>query len=302
MKDVIYVEHSHFVTVKNDSLKFRNLITKEERYILFDDVEVLIFANQRCSLSHTVIQQCLVRQVTLLFCDERQSPIAQLTTDYGHSQRLKRLRSQINVTTRVKDRLWRKIVMAKIVNQGNCLRYIADAEEAGIELRNLSKEVTEGDRNNREAYAARRYFYTLFGEGFKRGRYDDPINSGLNYGYALIRALIRKELAFHGFEPSIGIHHESAENPYNLSDDLIEAYRPLVDVLVYENLFKTKCDAFEISEKKALLKIFFEKCVIDGGVTTVTDAIHRTVESLISCLEKNSSAKLLLPYFIEEGQ
>lgn len=302
MSSVIYVEHRHFVTVKNDSLKFRNLITKEERYIPFDDVEVLIFANQHCSLSHTVIQQCLTRNVTLLFCDERQTPVAQITSDYGHSQRLKRLRSQINATTRVKDRLWRKIVMAKIVNQGNCLRYIADAEEVGMELRELSKSVTEGDPHNREAYAAKRYFYTLFGDGFKRGRYDDPINSGLNYGYALIRALIRKELAVHGFEVSLGIHHESSENPYNLSDDLIEAYRPLVDMLVYENIFKVNCADFDTEEKKALLNIFFEKCVLDGSVMTITDAVHKTVESLISCLEKNSSAKLLLPYFIEEGQ
>ena len=164
------------------------------------------------------------------------------------------------------------------------------------------KQVTEGDPTNREAYAARLYFMTLFGRNFKRGRYDDAVNAGLNYGYAILRALIRRELAVHGLEPSFGVHHESTENPFNLSDDFIEAFRPFVDQHVYERIFSQDVWSFELAEKKGLLEILLEKCIIDGKVYTLTDAIKVSVASFVKCLEKNSSGPLQLPAMIKVGK
>lgn len=302
MRNVVVVENGNFVSVKNSSLKFRNLITKESHFLPFDEVEILLFINQNSSLSNRVIQQCLNKNIAILFCDEKQKPTTQILSEYGHSQRLKRLKSQLKLTTRAKDRMWRKIIMAKIINQGNCLKYTMEESDTGDFLREQSKTVTEGDRHNIEAVAAKRYFQAAFGKSFKRGRYNDIVNSGLNYGYALIRSVIRKELAIHGFEPSLGIHHVSTENPYNLADDLIEPYRPFVDALVYDQLFIPEREVLNLEEKKLILEIFFEKCVVDGAVMTLTDGIRLTVQSLIPCMENNSASSLVLPYFIEEGK
>ncbi|KFN92532.1 type II CRISPR-associated endonuclease Cas1 [Tetragenococcus muriaticus] len=145
--------------------------------------------------------------------------------------------------------MWRKIVIGKINNQATNLQLTTENNEMAKMLTLASKQVDEGDTTNREAYVARRYFTTLFGANFKRGRYDDAINASLNYGYALIRAMIRREIAIHGLEASVGIHHRSNENAFNLSDDLIEVFRPFVDSYVYEKVFNEGILTLELEQK-----------------------------------------------------
>lgn len=302
MRDCIYVEHQYFVSTTKDSFKFVNVVTKEKQYIPFDDVECLIFENERSYFSKRMVTACMVQDIAVLFCDNKHSPVTMLTSDYGRSHRLKRLNMQISLGSKVKKRLWRKIVMGKINNQADCLELITNNQDMAKLLFLTGKQVDEGDTTNREAYAARRYFISLFGPNFKRGRYDDAVNASLNYGYALIRAMIRREIAIHGLEPSLGIHHESTENPFNLSDDLIEAFRPFVDSFVYDNIFVEDVFALELEEKKELLSILTQQCVIDEKVCALTDAIKVSVTSFVSCLDKNSAAPLKLPTFIQGGK
>lgn len=302
MKDVIYVEHQNFVSVRGQSLKFVNVVDSSERYIPIDEIEFLVFDHAKSYFSNSVIDTCIRENVGMIFCDQKHSPISVLTSDFGNRKRLKRIKLQLEMTQKVKNRIWRKIIICKINNQSACLRIIANNNQEADFLKLCAKQVDEGDRGNKEAYAARRYFYNLFGSGFKRGRFDDPINAGLNYGYALIRSLIRKELAAHGFEMSIGIHHESSENPFNLSDDIIEAYRPFVDAHVYEFIFQKDIFSLGLEEKKKILQIFFEKCVIDGKVCSIVDAIKITTTSLVTCLEGKSASHLKLPNFVEVGK
>lgn len=302
MKDIVYVEHKHYVSVKNRSIRFVDVVNKEERYMLLDDVEILIFDHIDSYFSSRLVNACMEQNIPILFCDKTHSPQTELVPDFKHVQKLKRLKKQMALSQKVKNRLWRKIVIAKIHNQANCLILEAKKEDEGSFIKLMSKQVTEGDKSNREAYAANRYFVSLFGGEFKRGRYKDPINSGLNYGYALLRALIKRECAIHGLEMSLGIHHESTENPFNLSDDIIEPYRPFVDALVYENIAKLHSIEFTDYIKKELLKVFLEKCVIDNKVYYLTDAIKKTVSSLVACLEEGTTKHLLLPSYIEVGK
>ncbi len=192
-----------------------------------------------------------------------------------------------------------KIISSKIINQSECLIAQTNDRIKYNELVITSKEVKEGDIDNREAYAALIYFDCLFGKDFKRGRYQDKINAALNYGYALIRAVIRKELAIAGFEMSIGIFHRSSENPFNLSDDLIEPFRPFIDSIVYEEMIINNAPSFDREQRINLMKIFIEKCIIDNKVYSINDAIKCCVISLIGCLENDSAKHLKLPSFIE---
>lgn len=299
MKDIIYVKRHYFVTAVKNSFKLFNVIDKSEDYIPIEDVDMFIFDCPRSYFSNYLIEVCFSNDITVLFCNRKHQPITSVMSDYGHRKKLKRMMSQIKLQQKTKDRIWKKIIACKIKNQSDCLKYVANKETEAIFLRDLSKRIEGGDRTNREAFAAKRYFNALFGSEFKRGRYHDAVNSGLNYGYALIRTKIQKTLASHGFEQAFGIHHKSTENPFNLSDDLIEVFRPFVDSLVYEIIYSKNIPSLEQTEKEKLLNIFLEHCVIDNKVHKIFDAVEIMVQSLISCYEKNSVSGLYLPYMIE---
>lgn len=302
MKDIVYVEHQHYVSVRKNSFRLVNQITKDEVFIPIDEVEWLVFDNERSYFSKRVITVSLEEDIGILFCNQKHVPQVTVVNEYGHSKKLERLINQISFPKKVKQRLWKKIVVEKINNQAGVLDYVVKKTKQADKLREISKTVDQGDQRNREAYAARQYFVHIFGSDFKRGRYEDPINASLNYSYALIRATIRKELAFFGLEPSIGIEHRSTENPFNLSDDFIEPFRPFVDAFVYERIYLKEVQEITLEIKKEMLEIFFEKCIIDGKIYTVTDAVRVSVESYIACLKDKSSAPLKLPRFIEVGR
>lgn len=302
MKDIIYVEHKHFISTKKESFRFVNTITKNEFFVPFDEVDYLIFDNEHSYFSKSVVSACLQRNIGIIFCDAKHVPITTITSEFGYYQRLKNLELQWNLSSKIKKRLWRKIVISKINNQASCLDEWTNQKETVTSIILTGKQVTEGDQTNREAYASRLYFSALFGKDFRRGRFEDSINAGLNYGYALLRAAIRKEIVYHGLEPSLGIHHCSSENPFNLSDDLIEPFRPFVDAFVYEKIYVPRLIDFDLETKKELLKVLFEKCVIDGKVYSLSDAIKVSAESLLIAIKKDKVAPLLLPSFIEGGK
>lgn len=298
---MVYVKNRYFVSTKENSFRFYDLVKKEEKYIPFDDVSILIFEHRNSFFSMKLINTCVKENILLLFCDEKHSPLVLFSNVYGQNQRMKKLKSQLAISSKAKKRIWRKIVIGKINNQADCLIQVAKKVDEGKMLQLVGKQVEDGDVTNREAYAARRYFLFLFGNDFKRGRYSDLVNSCLNYGYALLRAVIRKELVIHGLEPSWGIHHESTENPFNLSDDLIEPFRPFVDLLVYENFQGKDTEILDDEGKKSLFQIFFTRCVIDGKVYSVADAVPVMVNSYLACLEKDSASPLKIPVFAAGG-
>lgn len=302
MRDIVYVENRKFVGITSTGFKVVDVIDKSKQYFLFDDVDYLIFDSRASLLSEKLIASCIDHDICVMFCDQTHSPIELITSVYGQKERFKKLSSQLELPKKTKDRLWRKIVVSKIINQADCLYFCRIDKTNSQIINSISKQVTEGDRENVEAYAARLYFPKLFGDKFKRGRYDDVINSGLNYGYAIIRNVIRREIVMHGFEPTFGLHHVSTENPFNLADDLMESFRPFVDRKVYEILQINHYDELTDKMKKQILEILLEKCIISNKVFHLSDAIKLTVESYGSCVISGSSASLKLPEFIKAGR
>lgn len=301
MKDIIYVENHHFVSVKGESIKFKNIIDKSEQYFLVDDIEALIFDSHKSYFSHGLIIKCIEIDIAVLFCDYKHSPATQILSNYGMVKRLQRVQSQLQFSAKSKDRVWKKIVVCKISNQVMCLENNTQASQITQYMKALTKGVRGRDVTNREAVAARVYFKHLYGPDFKRGRFDDAINAGLNYGYAVVRSFIKKELALHGYEMSLGVKHQSLENPFNLVDDIIEVYRPFVDSKVYELIFKDNVQVFSLEEKKALIRVLYEPCIIDKKIMKLLDAVKMTTHSLNQCYKNNSAKYLLLPQMIEVG-
>ena len=277
-----------------------------------EEISVIIFDRAGSYVHVEAINTLLKHNVTIVFCDEKHTPTALVSNEFNYHRKFNMLRLQMDLSKKTKDRLWQKIIRSKIKNQLDVLKFYVPSFEKSVEVYEFEdyiKDVSEGDKLNREALAARRYFTILFGSDFRRGRTkeslanskkDDIINSSINYGYAILRAIIRKTLVSHGIEPALGINHASTENPFNLSDDIIEPFRPFIDAFIVMNVIPTGERELTEEIRLSLVKnILMSKCIINENVYAIHDAINLMVESLIRCYTANSSSGILLPKIIE---
>ena len=200
-----------------------------------EDISSVLIESQQVTLSVHAAAAMADHGITVFLCDEKHLPSCQLLPINQFCRQRKLLLSQCEMGKPLQKQLWQQIVVRKIQNQAQCLRLMG--KEEWQELQQMAGKVLSNDSDNREAVAAALYFPALFGNGFFRGS-DDPRNAALNYGYAVMRAGIARNLVVHGLEPCIGLHHRSELNNFNLADDLIEPFRPIVDLYVAQNFSK----------------------------------------------------------------
>ena len=218
-------------------------------------------------------------------------PCAVLTPFANHSRGLAVLRSQLDCSEPRKKRLWQKIVQAKIANQARCLEFCRGKEASGI-VSAYAAGVRSGDSGNVEAAAAVKYFPLLFGPEFVR-RDEDVLNASLDYGYAILRGCIARYIAVYGLLPVLGLHHRSELNRFNLADDLIEPFRPLVDLMVF-SMEELHGDEFTPDCKKLLFGCLSMEILSGGQRHGVAYAAERLVKSLTRALT-DEKADLCLP-------
>lgn len=232
------------LSIKNQQLYIETDILRQ---IPLEDINCIIIENQTVTVSAYLLQKMADMGITVYVCDEKHLPNAVLLPMVRHSRHFKILKYQIEAGKPLQKRLWQQIVVRKIRNQALCLAYLdLDGSE---ELMKMCKEVQSGDRTHVEAKAAAFYFKSLYGLGFSRGN-DHVINSALNYGYAIVRGLIARSIVCYGLEPSIGVFHHSELNNFNLADDMIEPFRPLVDLYVSQNYDVAEIDSDLTPERK----------------------------------------------------
>lgn len=201
-----------------------------------EDITSIMVESQMVTFSASAAQQLADHGVTVYFCDEKHLPAAILLSMNRHSRQLRALKAQLSMTKPLQKRIWQSIVASKIANQSRCLELLSRPKSG--DLRDLSRSVRSGDPNNCEATAAAIYFPALFGADFTRSE-DCIQNAALNYGYAILRGAVARNIATRGLEPCLGICHHSELNQFNLADDLMEPYRPLVDLYVASQLDPT---------------------------------------------------------------
>lgn len=190
----------------------------------------------------------------------------------------------------VLKRMWQSIVMQKIENQALVLKEL-EYYDSYKELKLISNKVLSGDSTNMEAVAAAIYFKTIFGKDFSR-KNADLYNSCLNYGYAIVRGMISRSLVMYGFEPALGIFHHNQLNAFNLADDIIECFRPLVDLYVLKNV--TIKDELDSDTKRVIYNLINILILIDGKSYNIQTAIENVVKSLATSFE-NKSNDIKLP-------
>ena len=213
-----------------------------------------------------------------------------------HSRHMFVLQCQIDMTLPAKKKLWKQIVRRKIENQATALKLCG--VEGWHEIDCIKNMVKSGDSENMEAVAAAKYFRLMFGKSFVRAQ-ENGINAALNYGYAILRGTIEKYLVAYGYEPALGIFHKSSLNSFNLADDLIEAYRPLVDLFVKE--YVSEDEELKTALKAQLVNLLNANVVIDNRLFACARAIELTVSSLTGFIQGNKN-ELLLPAIIDLEQ
>ncbi len=290
----VIVENPASLSVRSDQLVIR---TDAEHTLAIEDISALLLESRQSTITTAALSRLGQCGCAVFVCDEKHMPCAVLTPYQQHSRTLTVLRGQLDATEPAKKRLWQAVVRAKIRNQARCLQLV-EVLEGAEHLFGVAERVRSGDADNAEAAAAQYYFRALFGEGFFRAD-DNGVNAGLNYGYAVLRGCIARSLAVYGFQPALGIHHRSGLNSFNLADDLIEPFRPVIDLLVSQAL--TPDDALTPPVKRILFNCLNLDILSGGHHHSVAYAIERTVRSLGTALTEKG-AELILPELLPTAQ
>lgn len=262
-----------------DSFKKQSVVTKP-----IEDIGLVVLDNRQITITSGLLEALLENKSSVVTCDSKSMPVGLMLPLYGNTVQNERFREQLDASLPLKKQLWQQTIRAKILNQNAVLETCLKEKFKCMQV--WADDVRSGDSENMEARAAAFYWKTLFGHisGFTRDRDGIYPNNMLNYGYAILRAVIARALVSSGLLPTLGIHHHNRYNAYCLADDIMEPYRPYVDELVFR-LMKQYNDSEELTKelKRELLMIPTIDVVINGKRSPLMIAASQTTASLYKC-------------------
>lgn len=264
------------------------------RTVPIEDLGVIILDNKQITITQGLIDALLENNCALITCDSKRMPVGLMLPLAGNTIQNERFRSQLDSSLPLRKQLWQQTIEAKIRNQAAVLKYVTGQEHKN--MLKWSDSVRSGDADNMEARAAVYYWKTIFPNDpcFIRDREDEGANALLNYGYAILRAVVARALVGAGLLPTLGIHHHNRYNAYCLADDIMEPYRPYVDKLVVEMLEDGAEDKLNATNKVKLLNIPVIEVKINEKRSPLMIAVSQTVSSLVKCF-RGDCRKLIYP-------
>ena len=266
---------------------------EQTAFVPFEDIAIIVLNHREIQLTHPVLSACADYGIGLYATGDNHQPNGVFLPFLAHSRTTRVMRKQMDITRPLAKQAWANIVRRKIENQTAVLRFCA---KNGVErMDSYARRVRSGDQENLEGQAAAFYFTQLFGQGFYRAE-ERWANAALDYGYAVLRGAIARGLVAHGMHPPIGLFHASEQNAFNLADDLIEPFRPLVDLHVAKHPAMTEGD-LSSQDKAALVALLNVDVGMPQGKMSALSAIEYAVESLARLFEQGDS-ELELPTLI----
>ena len=269
--------------VKNDTLP-ETFKSDAVKTIPVEDIGVVVIDNKQITITHALMEALLENNCALITCNSSRMPVGLMLPLAGNTTQTERFRDQIDASAPLKKQLWQQTVQAKIENQAYVL-----ANKSKVVVKNMlawANDVKSGDPDNYEARSAVYYWNNIFPtiKGFTRGREGVPPNNLLNYGYAILRAVVARALVASGLLPTLGIHHRNKYNAYCFADDIMEPYRPFVDKLVFD-IVSSGVDFEELTQeiKAKLLNIPVLDVIINGQRSPLMIAVGQTTASLYQC-------------------
>lgn len=281
------------------STRDKRLIVKAEEqefYVPLEDIYAVVVESLQTEITASTIIALVTAGAHIVICDEKHLPCSLTLPLNTHFHASNVLKQQIELPRQIKAALWKEIVKAKIRNQEKVLRFTGRSKTVRDKLLQYAQEVEDDDVSNREGLSAKMFFRELYGSEFVR-KADNAINSALNYGYAILRSAVSKSLVSYGFNCALGIHHMGEFNAYNLSDDFMEPFRPIVDYWVDAN-HTDLCEDLTMNNKLGLINLLNQCALCGGKKVKIRYAISLLVKSFVSCIENSVADGLLLPEII----
>jgi len=259
-----------------------------------EDIGIVVLDNPRITITQAALAAINEINGVIVNCNAKHLPFAMMLPTASNQSFTEKLRYQLESSKPLRKNLWQQTVSAKIKNQAALLNsWNVNTEN----MQYWASSVKSGDPENMEARAAA-YYWSKYHEGFRRHRFGEPPNNLLNYGYAILRAVVARSLVSSGLLPALGIHHRNKYNSFCLADDIMEPYRPMVDKLVLE-ICEEEENIEDLSPalKRALLSIPVLDIVIDKQKSPLMIGVQRTTASLMQCFE-GTTRKILYPELI----
>lgn len=294
IKRTLYFGSPAYLKTNNEQMVIEMPESGEVKSASIEDIGVLILDHQQITVTQALMAKLLASNVALITCDNTHHPVGLMLNLDGHTLQSQKFQCQVDASVPLKKQLWQQTVEAKLVNQATVLK---NERVDNKYILHLAQKVKSGDSENCEAQAASYYWKNVFPDflEFRRERYGPPPNNLLNYGYALVRAIVARSLVASGLLPTLGIFHRNQYNAYCLADDIMEPYRAFVDKVVCQ-IIRGNGRFLEMtpSMKKSLLSIPVMDVIIDGQKSPLMNAVQRTTASLAKCFE-GKSRKILYP-------
>lgn len=254
--------------------------------IHLSEIHTVLIEHTDVTITAYLISKFMEFKINLIFCDEQYDPQGQVVNFYGAHDTSKKFISQIHWQEEIKNKVWTAIVEQKIRNQRQLLRYLK--LDSYNELDKNLEKIKINDSTNQEAQAAKIYFKSLFGQNFTREDIID-INHALNYGYTILLGIVNREVVKQGYCTQLGVHHCGPFNYFNLSCDLMEPFRPLVDRYVFFH----QEEPFDHKYKRALVQIFNEKIQLSQGEYYINNAIQKYITSIFKALDMQELKEII---------
>ena len=277
------------------------LVVEQEQSarVPFEDIAVIVLNHREITLTHPVLSACADYGIGLYSTGDNHQPNGVFVPFLPHSRATRMQRLQLDLDRPTAKRAWARIVQTKIGNQARCMELLAVA--GADRLASYARRVRSGDGGNMEAQASAFYFPQVFGRSFHRSQ-NIWTNAALDYGYAVMRGACARALVAHGMLPSVGLFHSSEQNAFNLADDLIEPYRPVVDLHVAQQRrpIETADDQAPLqpADKAALVGLLNVDVAMPRGQMSVLASIEQAAESLARLFDGGSEQVLELPRLI----
>jgi len=267
---------------------------RESAVIPIEDIGVLVLDSNQIVISHALISALMDNNSAVIICNDKHLPYGLMLPMFSHHAFTQKMHNQINSSLPLRKNLWKQTVIAKISNQAALLRKNGKNDN---KMQYYIRQVKSGDPENIEGRAAAYYWDNLFNHyfSFYRSIEGGYPNSFLNYGYAVLLAVIARSIVASGMIPSFGIHHRNKYNPWCLASDIMEPYRPFVDKVIL-NIMEEFPDKEELTPeiKRHILQIPAMDIVIDRNNSPLMIGTQRTTASLADCFE-GTARRILYP-------
>lgn len=279
---IVVIDHKAKLSYKNNYLIVRG---EEINMIHLSEINTIVVNSTATVITSYLISELLSRKIKLIFCDSQRNPAGEMVPYYGCHNSSKKISEQISWDKDALENIWTRIIKEKIKNQMQTLKKYNNENYKMLEQYLL--DVKNNDVTNREGHSAKVYFDSMFGIEFTRDQETD-INAALNYGYAILLSQFNREIVASGYLTQLGMKHKNEFNPFNLSSDLMEPFRPLVDCIVKDSIG----EVFGGTMKLKLIDVLNQKVSIKNSNQFVSNAISIYVKSVFEAISKNNPDKI----------